>query len=263
MATILYTSGTTGRPKVYRTCSMCSHTVMHVSLTRRYTQGLQCICVRILVYMCPSHGNTPQGVVLSHGNLLHQMLDNSYSGVAAVRSYTPLLHASRYAPFTRLFDLKGCLSSAGTMLGRCAALHTAITCLYYTTLLHASLTHLVCTPLLHASVVFSWNHARATCSSAYCRAGTFSSALLSTMRSSEVTRLFYTPLLHTRLFCTPLLHASLTRLFYTPLLRCDACLLLCQDLQKRPGPLPAAGTHRSATALRDRAPRSYAEVRRR
>ena len=42
MATILYTSGTTGRPKVYRTCSMCSHTVMHVSLTRRYTQGLQC-----------------------------------------------------------------------------------------------------------------------------------------------------------------------------------------------------------------------------
>ena len=198
--------------------------------------------------MCPAHGNTPQGVVLSHGNLLHQMLDNSYSGVAAVRSYTPLLHASRYAPFTRLFDLKGCLSSAGTMLGRCAALHTAITCLYYTTLLHASLTHLVCTPLLHASVVFSWNHARATCSSAYCRAGTFSSALLSIMRSSEVT---------------PHLHASLTRLFYTPLLRCDACLLLCQDLQKRPGPLPAAGTHRSATALRDRAPRSYAEVRRR
>lgn len=109
-------------PAVY----LCPHTGIRVPLTRRYTQGLQCICVRILVYMCASHGNkrgvqtrranerilvymcashgnTSQGVVLSHGNLLHQMLDNSYSGVAAVRSYTPLLHASRYTPLLHAF----------------------------------------------------------------------------------------------------------------------------------------------------------------
>jgi hypothetical protein len=155
-----------------------------------------------------------------------------------------LLHASFtrlsvHASFTRLFDLKG----GALQLEPCTGdvqlcilpLHASFTRLFYTPLLHASLTCLVCTPLLRASIVFSWNHARATCSSAYCRAGTFSSASLSTMRSSEVTRLFYTTLLHasftiTRLFYTPLLYASFTRLSYTPLVRCDACLLLCQDL---------------------------------
>ncbi len=124
------------------------------------------------------------------------------------------------------------------MPGRCAALHIAVTRLFYTPLLHASFTRLSYTPCLHASLT------RLACLQLEPCPGDVQLCILpcwhiferfaeyyallrgyTPLLNAIFTRRFYTPLLQlhayfTRLFCTPLLHASftVTHLFYTSLL---------------------------------------------
>jgi hypothetical protein len=109
------------------------------------------------------------------------------------------------------------------MHGRCAALHTAVTRLFYTPLLHASFTRLSHMPRLHASLT------RLYCLQLEPCPGDVQLCILPCWhifeRFAEYYALLrgYTPLLHdsfTRLFYnyTPLLYASFIRLFYTPFL---------------------------------------------
>ena len=190
MATLLYTSGTSGN--VFFACSQrgrCGfvyqcpdfHNLWHIPWASRHDTLASvhsclfasvpvspCACETVSVCTLCTHAGSrthvqarahthihtytgkPKGVTLSHGNLLHQMLDNSYAARAPV--------------------ICVCVVFCVFVLDQTDAVH------------HTDPLRCVCENS-HAAHVCSWSQVPATYSCASCHVGTSLSALLSTMRS--------------------------------------------------------------------------------